>query len=231
MIRAIALEDEPPALAIIETFCGRIDFIELEKTFTNSAKARAYLESHPADLLFLDINMPALTGIEFYKSVPRQCMVIFTTSFSEYAVESYNLNAVDYLLKPYTFSRFYQAVEKARDRYKGLQREEDPEKEQYLVLKADYGLVKMALADILFIEGLDNYLKIHLQDQNPVVVRMTMKALLEKLPERHFIRVHRSYIVPFRRIESVRNKTIAVAGEEIPIGASYEENFLSLFRR
>ena len=231
MIRAIALDDEPPALEIIDTFCGRIDFVELEKTFTNSVRAHAYVESHPVDLLFLDINMPALTGIEFYKSVPQQCMVIFTTSFSEYAVESYNLNAVDYLLKPYTFSRFYQAVEKARDRYKGLQRVEDPEKDPYLVLKADYGLVKMALADILFIEGLDNYLKIHLQDQHPVVVRMTMKALLEKLPERHFIRVHRSYIVPFRRIESVRNKTIAVAGEEIPIGASYEENFLSLFRR
>src|SRR5262245_23282045 len=105
MIKAIALDDEPPALDIIDAFCKRVDFMELEKTFTKTSEAFSYLEKFPVDLLFLDINMPSLSGIDFYRSIPQKAMVIFTTSYSEYAVESYSLNAVDYLLKPFTFKR------------------------------------------------------------------------------------------------------------------------------
>jgi DNA-binding LytR/AlgR family response regulator len=231
MIKAIALDDEPPALEIIETFCSKVDFIVLEKTFTKTGEAFKYVEKNNVDLLFLDINMPSISGIEFYNSIPKKAMVIFTTSYSEYAIEGYNLNAVDYLLKPYTFNRFLQAADKAREKYNFLHSVAATSKEQHIMLRADYGLVKVTLADILFIEGLDNYLKIHLQNQKPLVIRITMKSLLEKFPENDFVRVHRSYIIPINRIEAVRNKMITIAGEEIPIGTSYEENFLSLFKK
>ena len=145
------------------------------------------------------------------------------------AVEGFNLNAVDYLLKPYTFERFTQAVTKARDFQQYMN--ETGAALKHLVVKADYSLVKIDIANIQLIEGLDDYLKIHLANGKPIVVRMTMKAILEKLPEDNFIRVHRSYIVPLNKIEHVRNKNITIAGQEIPIGNSYEENFFKAFGR
>jgi DNA-binding LytR/AlgR family response regulator len=223
MIRAIALDDEPPALNVLQTFCDKVETIVLEKTFTGTGDALKYLEQFPVDLLFLDINMPALSGIDFYKSIPQKIMVIFTTAYSEYAVESYNLNAIDYLLKPFTFLRFQQAIDKA-DKYLRLEQPKD------LVLRVDYGLVKLVLTDILFIEAYDNYLKIHVLNLKPTIVRMTMKTLLCSLPGDLFIRVHRSYIVSLNHIEHVRNKVISVAGQKIPLGSSYEEGFFQFFK-
>lgn len=231
MIKAVAVDDEPLALDLIETYCSSFDFLQYEKGFTKAGIALQYLEKNPIDLLFLDINMPAMSGMEFYKSLQHKPMLIFTTSYSEYALESYDVGAIDYLLKPYTLSRFEKAVQKTNEVYNLTNNATANVKAKYLMLKADYGVVKIILADILFIEGLDNYLKIHLHNQQPVVVRMTMKALQEKLPENDFIRVHRSYIIPFNRIGAVRNKIISIAGEEIPIGKSYEDDFISLFKR
>ncbi|MBS1758829.1 MAG: response regulator transcription factor [Bacteroidetes bacterium] len=231
MMKTVAVDDEPLALDLIETYCGNFDFLQYEKGFTKAGVALQYLEKNPVDLLFLDINMPAMSGMEFYKSLQHKPMLIFTTSYSEYAVESYDAGAIDYLLKPYTLSRFEKAVRKANETHNLINNAPGSEKEKYLMLKADYGVVKITLADILFIEGLDNYLKIHLSKQQPVVVRMTMKALQDNLPENNFIRVHRSYIIPFNRIDAVRNKIISIAGEEIPIGKSYEDDFISLFKR
>lgn len=230
MIKAIAIDDEPLALELIETFCSPLDYILLEKTFTNTGAALQYLKKNPVDLLFLDINMPSISGITFYRSLPYKPMLIFTTSYSEYAIESYDLEAIDYLLKPFTAKRFEKAVQKAYEKYKLISQRGLPDEARFLLLKADYGLVKVALDNIIFIEGLDNYLKIYLHNQNPLVVRMTMKALQEKLPGNRFIRVHRSYIVSLLRIETVRNKIINIAGEEIPIGTSYEGNFFSQFK-
>lgn len=229
MIKAIAIDDEPPALKVLENFCGKTDFIRLEKTFTKPNEATAYLQKNAVDLLFLDINMPSVSGIDFFKAMQDKTMVIFTTAYSEYAVEGFNLNAVDYLLKPYTFERFTQAVTKARDFQQYMN--ETGAALKHLVVKADYSLVKIDIANIQLIEGLDDYLKIHLANGKPIVVRMTMKAILEKLPEDNFIRVHRSYIVPLNKIENVRNKNITIAGQEIPIGNSYEENFFKAFGR
>ena len=226
MIKAIAVDDEPPALEILENYCTRTPQVQLIKTFTSTFKALEYLDNFPVDLVFLDINMPSLNGIEFSKRIPRGSMVIFTTSYTEYAVESYNLNAVDYLLKPYTYSRFQQAVEKARAAWRHQQTDGE---ERYLILRVDYSLVRVALPDILFIEGLDNYLKVHLRNQSPIVVRMTMKALQEKLPEADFVRVHRSFIVSISKVDSVRNKILFVGEEEIPLGSSHEKNFYSIF--
>jgi DNA-binding LytR/AlgR family response regulator len=156
-------------------------------------------------------------------------MVIFTTAHSQFAVEGFNLSAVDFLLKPFTYERFLQAVNKANDFY-NYSHQATQTQNQFLFIRADYSLIKIAVSDILFVEGLDDYLKIHLHNQKMVVARMTMKTMLEKLPAKEFIRVHRSFIVPFSRIENVRNKMITLAGEEIPIGSSYEEEFFKLFK-
>ncbi len=228
MIRAIALDDEEPALEIIEAFCGQLDFIDLHKTFTRSGEAKLYLEEYPIDLIFLDINMPAISGIEFFKAIPQQMMVIFTTAFGEFALDGFELNAVDFLLKPFTFKRFEQATQKAHELHK-FYLKSNPEQEQYLYFRVDYSLVKVLASDILFIEGLDNYLKIHLQNQKPLVVRITMKAMLEKLTKEDFLRVHRSFIVPVKKIKSVRNKMILIESEEIPIGSSYEDEFNKIY--
>ncbi|MGC4103227.1 LytR/AlgR family response regulator transcription factor [Ferruginibacter sp.] len=231
MIKVIAVDDEPLALDIIETYCKQFDFLVFEKGFTRTGTALQYLEKNPVDLLLLDINMPAMSGMEFYRSLNHKPMLIFTTSYSEYAIESYDLGALDYLLKPFTSERFGKAVQRAYENFNLMQNSGTAEKIKSLMLKADYGLIKVVLADILFIEGLDNYLKIHLHNQSPVVVRLTMKSLMEKLSSNEFIRVHRSYIVPLHRIEAVRNKTIYIGNEEIPIGSSYEEYFNAHFKK
>jgi DNA-binding LytR/AlgR family response regulator len=223
MIKAIAIDDEPLALKVIENFCEKTDIISLQKTFNKPGEALKYVNKFPVDLLFLDINMPSINGIEFYKEIKQNTMVIFTTAYSEYAVEGFNLNAVDYILKPFTYERFLLAVNKANDFF-NYQSQKESTSAQFIFVRADYS------AHILYIEGLDDYLKIHIENQKTVVTRMTMKALLEKLPAKDFIRTHRSFIVPFSRIESVRNKNISIANTEIPIGASYEETFFKLFK-
>jgi DNA-binding LytR/AlgR family response regulator len=227
MIKAVAIDDEPPALKVIEAFCGECDFIKLEKTFTRPHEALDYLEKFPVDLLFLDIQMPSMTGVELYKAIKQKTMVIFTTAYSEYAIEGFNLNAVDYLLKPFTLERFMQAVNKVADS-RALQNQKE-KTGQYLFIRADYSLVKILISDILFIEGLDDYLKIHIQDQKTIVTRMTLKAMLDKLPSGEFFRVHRSYIVPLSRIDHIRNKVISIGSERIPVGNSYEEAFFKAF--
>ncbi len=229
MITAIALDDEPPALKVIETFCSRVDTVGLVKTFTNPDEALKHIARFPVDLLFLDIRMPSISGIQFRKKLPKDLMVIFTTAYSEYAVEGFNLNAVDYLLKPFTFERFLQAVNKANDFYKFLHHHEFAE-QPYLFVRADYSLVKIMHEDILYIEGLDDYLKIYIAGRKPVVARMTMKAMQEKLPEKEFIRIHRSFIVPFSRIEKVRNKMVYIGEKELPVGSSYEKLFFDSYK-
>lgn len=224
-IQAIAIDDELPALTLITNFCERIDNVRLQQTFNKPEEALQYMRQSPVDLLFLDINMPSITGTDLYRSMAQQPLVIFTTAHSEYAVEGFNLNAVDYLLKPFTFERFQQAVQKAQ-----AQLQYQQHAQQQLVLRIDYGLTRINLGDILYIEGLDDYLKIHLVQQSPLVIRMTMKVMLEKLPAHAFVRVHRSYIVPLSKIDQVRNKTIMIGTQEIPVGSSYEANFHTQFR-
>ncbi|MFV5697025.1 LytR/AlgR family response regulator transcription factor [Flavobacterium sp. ZT3R17] len=228
MIKAIALDDEPPALDILQSFCDKIEYVDLQKTFTKSEEAFKYLKKYPVDLLFLDINMPSISGIDFFKNLPHKTMVIFTTAYSEYAVEGFTLSATDYILKPFSFSRFQQAVEKAFSQWK-LQNQ-DPE-QLYLFIRADYSLIKILFSDILYIEGLDDYLKIHIQNQKTIVARMTLKVILQKLPVAEFIRVHRSFIVPISKIEKVRNKIIYINQEEIPVSASYESAFFAVINK
>lgn len=229
MISAIAIDDEPLPLEIIQRYCQELDFLSLEKTFTQTTEAKKYLQNYPVDLIFLDINMPSLSGIDFYKGLEQNTMVIFSTAHAHYALDGFELSAVDFLLKPYSFERFHQAANKARDYYNFLHHKQSAG-ERHLFIRSDYSLLKLTVSEILLIEGLADYLKIHLDNGKVIITRMTMKGILSKLPEQEFIRVHRSFIVPLHHVEAVRNKTIYLTStKEVPIGASYEEGFLKAF--
>ena len=226
MIKAVAIDDEPIALKVIENYCNEIGLISLEKTFTNAQEGLKHLNKYQTDLVFLDIHMPSLSGIDLYKHIHQNTLVIFCTAHAQYAVEGFNLNALDYLLKPFTFERFKQAAEKAKDYFSQSNNQKNVE---HIFVRADYSLQKITLNDIICIEALDDYLKIYVHEQKTIVARMTMKAMIEKLPADSFIRVHRSFIVPIKKVESIRNKTLQIGDKKIPVGNSYEAEVLKHF--
>lgn len=227
MINAIAIDDEPLALNVIQSLCDKSEGINLQKTFTQPNEALKHLRKFPTDLLFCDIHMPSMTGINLVRALQQNTMVIFTTAFSEYAAVSYELNAIDYLLKPINQKRFTQAITKAQEYFRHIHKR-DQRDDKNIFIRADFSLVKIPLTDILYIEGLADYLKIHIKDRKAIVARMPMKEMMEKLPSTDFIRVHRSFILPFSKIEAVRGATIFIGGQEFPIGRTYTEEF---FRR
>lgn len=227
MIRAIAIDDEPLALQVIAHFCGQVDFISLEKTFTKQNEALKHLKKFPVDLLFLDIQMPNKNGIDFYKLLENDVMVIFTTAYSEYAVEGFNVNATDYLLKPFSFERFEIAVQKARNEF---QFRNNTSVQTHLMIRADYKLNRIEFDDILLIEGLDDYLQIHLKTKSKIVARLSMKSMVEKLPETKFIRVHRSFIIPIHKIKTIQNKIIQIDDFSVPIGETYKDEILKILQ-
>lgn len=228
MINAIAIDDEPLALRVIQSLCDKSESIHLQKTFTQPSEALKHLRKFPVDLIFCDIQMPAMTGINLVKSLQKSTMVIFTTAFSEYAVVSYELNAIDYLLKPINQKRFTQAISKAQEYFDYINKK-DLSTEKSIFIRADFSLVKIPLSDILYIEGLADYLKIYIKDRKTIVARMSMKDMMEKLNPTDFIRVHRSFILPFGKIEAVRGTTIFIGDQEFPIGRTYAEAFFSRY--
>jgi DNA-binding LytR/AlgR family response regulator len=228
MINAIAIDDEPLALTVIQSLCNKSEHINLQKTFTQPSEALKHLRKFPADLIFCDIQMPSMTGINLVKSLPQNTMVIFTTAFSEYAVVSYELNAIDYLLKPINQKRFTQAITKAQEYFDYINKN-DNSADKHIFIRADFNLVKIPLADILYIEGLADYIKIHINNRKTIIARMTMKDMMEKLQSTDFIRVHRSYILPFSKIEAVRGATIYIGDKEFPIGKTYTEEFFNRY--
>lgn len=228
MINAIAIDDEPLALTVIQSLCDKSGTIDLQRTFTQPGEALRHLRKFPADLIFCDIQMPSMTGINLVKSLQQNTMVIFTTAFSEYAVVSYELNAIDYLLKPVNQKRFTQAITKAQEYFDYINRK-NQDAEKHIFIRADFSLVKIPLADILYIEGLADYLKIHIKDRKTIVARMPMKDMMEKLQAADFIRVHRSFILPFSKIEAVRGATIFIGDKAFPIGKTYADEFFSRY--
>ena len=228
MINAIAIDDEPLALTVIESLCDKSANINLQKTFTQPNEALKYLRKYPVDLIFCDIQMPAMTGINLVKSLQQKTMVIFTTAFSEYAAVSYELNAIDYLLKPINLKRFTAAISKAQEYFDYINNKERGTDENIFV-RADFSLVKIPLNDILYIEGLADYLKIYIKDRKTIVTRMSMKDMMGKLNSTDFIRVHRSFILPFSKIEAVRGTTIFIDDKEFPIGRTYAEDFFNRY--
>lgn len=227
MIKAIAVDDDLIALRVIENFCKAHDFIQLEKTFNDPVKALKHTKKYPVDVVFLDIDMPVINGIEFSKKLDQEIMVIFTSTHTDFAIEGFNLNAVDFIAKPYTYERFEQALAKARV-YFTLKSQQDSNHPKYLFLRANYALHKISIPEIVLIEALDDYLKIHLEGKNKLVVRMTLKAIEKKLPAKDFIQTHRSFIVSVPRIEKIGHGKVTVAGMEIPIGAKYEDQLMGL---
>jgi DNA-binding LytR/AlgR family response regulator len=231
MIKAIAIDDEAPALKVIENFCARTNTIQLLHTFRSPAEALHFLDKTPVDLVFLDIQMPSQSGLELYKTIGPATLAIFTTAHSEYAVEGFNLNAIDYLLKPFTLERFQQAIGKATDYLAFRSAQQQGQFAEALLIRSDYSLLRIDTAEILFVEAADDYLKIYRDNKPPLTVRMTMKSIGTMLPPAAFIRIHRSFIVAIRRIENVRNKTVSINGRDLPIGTNYEAAFFKQFGR
>jgi DNA-binding LytR/AlgR family response regulator len=224
MIQAIAFDDEPKALEVIEQFCERLSFLELKGTFTQASLVKKHLAKFPVDLIFLDIQMPDVHGVEFARQLPKNVMVIFTTAHREFAVEGFELEVLDYLLKPFRFARFEAACLKAKEHYDFQRRKEAPEI-NYLMVRAEYSLVKIPFQDILYLETMDDYIRIHQLGKKPVLTLMSMKKMMEKLPEDQFVRIHRSFVIPLFRIETVRNRSVSLGVLELPIGSSYEKEF------
>jgi len=219
-MKCIAIDDEPLALQIIAQYCAKIPFLQLEKTFTNPKEAIAYLQENKIDLLFLDIQMPDINGLQLYKNLTNKPLVIFTTAFKDFAVEGFNVDAIDYLLKPFDYNRFLKAAYKANEYQEFLSSQELQLNSIYV--KVNYEMMKINLKDIELIEALDDYIKIHIKPY-PVLTLMTLKNMQEKLPEKEFVRVHRSYIIPISKVEKFNKNKIYVAGKEIPIGSSYSD--------
>lgn len=224
MIRAIALDDEILALRIIENYAEKIENLSLEKVFNKQSDAQKHLNKFPVDLIFLDIEMPVKNGLDFYKNISQNTKVIFTTAYSEYAVDAFSVHAVDYLLKPFSFERFKTAVEKVKNN-------SENHEAKHLSIRADYKLHKINFDTIQLIEGLDDYIKIHLKDSTKITARSSMKSIMEKLSEKDFIRVHRSFIVPVSDIKTIANKNIHIAEFIIPIGETYKDEVMKILNK
>ncbi|MFP4090567.1 MAG: LytR/AlgR family response regulator transcription factor [Cyclobacteriaceae bacterium] len=234
MIRCIAIDDEPLALDIVEDFISRVPFLELVETFQSAAEALEALHKYDIHLIFLDIQMPQISGVQFLKSLEKRPKVIFTTAYPDYALEGFELDAVDYLLKPFTFERFLKAVNKACQQLKmqpnpTAEAEPAQQPKEYMFVKSGYDIIKVRYNDIRYIEGLKDYVKIHTTGKT-IISLMSMKSLTEELPE-NFVRVHRSFILNFEYISLVKKRRIHIGDIEIPIGEVYRETFLEKLRQ
>ena len=220
MINCIAIDDEPFALGIIENYALQIPFLNLIEKFSNPMDAIQLLKTQKIDLIFLDIQMPQISGINFLKSINTDAKIIFTTAYDKYAVESYDFAAADYLLKPFSFERFLKSVQKVMDGKGPV----NNEKNEYIFVKSGAKYINVLLTDILYVEGLKDYVIIHLKDKK-IVVLQTMKSMEEKLSAQSFIRVHRSFIVSLKKIDSVDGSFVKINNNEIPIGDSFRDAF------
>ena len=236
-IRCIAIDDEKLALDLIEDDILKVPFLQLVKKCKSGMEAMETLQAEKIDLLFLDIQMPDISGIQFLKSLPHKPLVIFTTAYEKYALEGFELDVVDYLLKPYSFERFLKAVNKVHEHIQFVEKnstrsdtEEVTFSSKFLFVKSDYKLVKIEISEIQYIESLKDYVKIVSGDK-PVVTLSSMKAIEEKLVAPDFIRVHRSYMVNLRKIHYIQRNYIKVGDKEIPIGDNYKESFLQLINK
>ncbi|GAB4429110.1 MAG: LytTR family DNA-binding domain-containing protein [Bacteroidia bacterium] len=226
-LRAIAIDDEPLALEVIRRFAGKTPQLDLIGVFQNPVEALDFLQHEDVDLLFLDIHMPDLTGMQFIQSMSEQPLVIFTTAYSQYAVDSYELNAVDYLLKPIPFDRFLKAVNKAAQVFRSrLPQDDQPGGKDYLFVKSDTRYFKVNFPDILYIEGMRDYIAVHTVQKQRILTLMSMTAMLSRLPGEHFMRVHKSYIVGLDHITLIQNSRIYIGEREIPVSNSYKDELL-----
>jgi two-component system LytT family response regulator len=222
MIKAIAIDDEPLALEVIRSHAAKVPFLQLDQCFTDAFKAIEYLAANTADLIFLDIKMPDISGLEFLESLQYKPMVIFTTAYAEHAVRSYELNAVDYLLKPFAFTRFLNACHKANDIIKNNNGAK-PKPSQSIFIKTGYEQLKINFGDILYLQSGGNYMSFVLADGRTVLSRLTVNEALLALPAEQFVRVHRSYIINKNKIDRVERHQVHIGIHKIPVGESFNK--------
>jgi len=235
MIRCLAIDDEPLALQQIVAYIGKVPFLELAAQCQSALEARQFLEQDTVDAIFCDINMPDLNGMDFIKSLTVPPLVVFTTAYSEYAVEGFRVNAVDYLLKPFGLQDFQRAANRLKERLtpsplspqtSSLSPQTSSIKDDTIFLKTEYRIVKVSISDIRYVEAMSEYLKVYLQGEaKPIVTLLSMKKMEERLPE-NFMRIHRSYIVNLNMIQEVnKNRIIMDADTYLPIGDMYKDTF------
>ncbi|WP_321343468.1 LytTR family DNA-binding domain-containing protein [uncultured Draconibacterium sp.] len=228
-IRCIIVDDEPMAREILENHLRKIETIEIVASCKNAIEAFNVISSQPVDLVFLDINMPEISGLSFAKSINNAVKVIFTTAYREYAVDGFDLQAVDYLLKPISFGRLMQSINKYLSENQQVVFEEpariEPEKSESIFVRSDRKMIKINFPEILYIESLADYIKIHLVDKT-IVTRETISSIEAKLPQQDFLRVHRSFIVAVKAINSFTTEIIEIGKKQIPVSRSYKEAVL-----
>jgi DNA-binding LytR/AlgR family response regulator len=229
MIRTIAIDDEPLALQLVTSYVSKTPFLELVESFDNPLDAMEFLSNNPVDLIFLDIQMPDLTGIEFTRILENRPKIIFTTAYEKYALEGFKLEATDYLLKPFSYEEFLKAARRA-EKIIGLERAEAKEtveaNNEFLFIKSEYKIRRINFNEINYIEGLKDYVKVYLQNETkPILSLNSLKSLEAKLPESKFMRVHRSFIVNLGKIDTIERSRIIFGKVYIPVSDQYKEKF------
>lgn len=230
-MKCIIIDDEPLALELLEDFISKISFLELVASCSNGFEATAVLQDHKIDLIFTDIEMPDFSGIDIIKSLDNKPMFVFTTAYSHYAVEGFNLHAIDYLVKPIPFHRFLKAVTRAQNAL-NLKQEElsshvnEESTSKFIFVKSEYENLKVNLEEIKYIEGLKDYIKIYTNAEKPILTLCSLKKIEDKLRQTNFIRVHKSFIVSLKHIHSVQRNRIIIDKKRIPIGLNYKDDFI-----
>ena len=229
-ITCIIVDDEPMAINLVESYVEKTPFLELKKKCSSAIEAMEFIKTNPVDVLFLDIQMPDLTGIEFSRMLPKDTRVIFTTAFDQYALEGIKVEALDYLLKPFDYAEFLAAANKANTWFslvKGNQQHTISEEKEFLFVKSEYKQLRIKLADVLYFEGLKDYIKIWLKDNpKPILTLMSLKSLEEELPSTQFMRVHRSFIVSLNNIDVIERSQIIINNQRITVSEQYKPTFL-----
>ncbi len=232
-IKALIVDDEPLAQNVIQQYAQKLPDLIIAGTCNDAICANKVIQETPVDLLFLDINMPKLSGISFLKNLNNPPLVIFTTAYSEYALEGFELNAVDYLKKPFSFERFCKAYFRAEELLLLKQNKTVPEnshpQQDFLFIKSDKKTIKVKFSEIFYIEGLGDYIKLHLSDKK-IVTNLSMKKIIELLPKNLFYRVHKSFIISLDKIESVEGNMVKINSMKLPIGNSYRQDFMQFVK-
>ncbi|MCG1035110.1 LytR/AlgR family response regulator transcription factor [Polaribacter sargassicola] len=219
-VHCLIIDDEPSSQKVLKSFINKIDYLNLVHVCNNAIEALDYLKNNTVDLLFLDINMPQLSGVSFYKSLQNPPKVIFTTAYSEYALDGFNLNATDYLLKPFSFERFVQAVSKVKNLKDYIV--------ENIIIKADKKLHQIKFNDIYFIESLGDYIKVHLENTTLITYK-TLTKMYSELPKSNFIQVHKSFIINKNKINYIEGNLVIINAKKIPLGQKYKKTFLEFF--
>lgn len=234
MINCIAVDDEPLALQLLQDNIGKVPFLNLVAACSDAFEAIRVLQEKTIDLIFIDIQMPGLSGLQFISSLENKPLVIFITAYKQYALESYDLAVVDYLVKPVSLERFIKACNRAKEMHelKSLkQQSKNIYSKDFTFVNVDYSQVKLIFSDIIWIEGLRDYLKIHLKSTSkPLIVRASLKSIEPELPSNKFIRIHKSFIISLESITSIRKNSVFIKDMELPIGETYREEVEKLIR-